>query len=235
MKIKKTACLFLAVAMVLASVGFAYADQSYTVKPGDVLWKIANDYNTTYQELAQYNKMENPNQIYPNQVIKIPDGNPSASAAPAPVPAPTPVPVPAPAPVPEPSVVNSNAADTVLTNGYVYTGGTSPKTAEAVAVKDGIILFVGSAVDAKHYIGTGTKVIDLKGKMLMPSFFETHGHAQSQTSMVYSVSLKGLKSVDEYVKAIKEFSDANPDAAAITGFGWLNTMFPPGGPDGNKL
>jgi len=64
----------------------------------------------------------------------------------------------------------------------------------------------------------------------MPSFFETHGHMQSQTSMIYSVNLKGLKSVDEYLKAIKEFSDANPDAVAITGFGWLNTMFPPEGP-----
>jgi predicted amidohydrolase YtcJ len=223
MKIKKTACLFLAVVMVLASVGFVYADQSYTVKPGDVLWKIAKDYNTTYQELARYNKMENPNQIYPNQVIKIPEGDHSASTDPAPTPAPV------------PAAVNSYAADTVLTNGYVYTGGTSPKTAEAVAVKDGIILFVGSAADTKQYIGAGTKVVDLKGKMLMPSFFETHGHAQSQTSMVYSVNLKGLKSVDEYLKVIKEFSDANPDAAAITGFGWLNTMFTPEGPNKELL
>jgi predicted amidohydrolase YtcJ len=224
MKIKKSACLLLAAIMVLASAGFAYADQSYTVKPGDVLWKIADDYNTTYQKLAQYNKIENPNRIYPNQIIQIPEGNASDPSAPA----------PAPAPAPD-TAANSNAADTVFTNGYVYTGGADPKTVVAVAVKDGLILFVGNAADAKKYVGAKTKVIDLKGKMLMPSFFETHGHAQSQTSMIYSVSLKGLKSVDEYVKAIKEFSDANPGATAITGFGWLNTMFPPEGPSKELL
>jgi predicted amidohydrolase YtcJ len=58
---------------------------------------------------------------------------------------------------------------------------------------------------------------------------------QSQTSMIYSVNLKGLGSVDEYLKTIKEFSDANPNAASITGFGWLNTMFPPEGPSKELL
>lgn len=214
-------CILLTAVLVLTSAGFAYAEQSYTVKSGDVLWKIAEKYNMSYQELAQYNKIENPNQIYPNQVIKIPEGNTSATAT---------VPVPTPAPNQAPSVATIDPADTVLTNGYVYTGGTNPKTAEAVAVKSGTILFVGSSSDVQKYIGTGTKVIDLNGKMLMPSFFETHGHMQSQTSNIYSVNLKGLKSVDEYLKAIKKFSDENPNAVAITGFGWLNTMFPPTGP-----
>ncbi len=65
--------LFLVAVMVLASLGFSYADQSYTVQQGDVLWKIAQNYNTTYQELAKYNQISNPNLIYPNQIIKIPN------------------------------------------------------------------------------------------------------------------------------------------------------------------
>ena len=44
----------------------------YVVKPGDVLWKIAKKFNTTWQELAKFNKLKNPNLIYPNQVIYIP-------------------------------------------------------------------------------------------------------------------------------------------------------------------
>lgn len=45
---------------------------AYTVKPGDTLSEIAARYGTTYQALAQYNKIENPNVIQVGQVIHIP-------------------------------------------------------------------------------------------------------------------------------------------------------------------
>jgi len=49
----------------------AYADSTYTVKPGDMLWKIAESNGITWQILAEANKLENPNQIYPGQVLKL--------------------------------------------------------------------------------------------------------------------------------------------------------------------
>lgn len=45
---------------------------AYVVKQGDTLSAIARKYNTTYQVLAEYNGISNPNLIYPGQVIKIP-------------------------------------------------------------------------------------------------------------------------------------------------------------------
>lgn len=45
---------------------------AYTVKQGDTLSAIARKYNTTYQKLAEYNGISNPNLIFPGQVIKIP-------------------------------------------------------------------------------------------------------------------------------------------------------------------
>lgn len=45
---------------------------NYVVKKGDTLSKIASMYNTTYQLLAKYNNISNPNLIYVNQIIKIP-------------------------------------------------------------------------------------------------------------------------------------------------------------------
>lgn len=47
-------------------------DTVYTVKAGDTLSGIAAKYGTTYQALAQYNGISNPNVIYPGQTIKIP-------------------------------------------------------------------------------------------------------------------------------------------------------------------
>ena len=46
--------------------------QKYVVVPGDVLWKIARKFNTTWEVLAEYNKLKNPHLIFPGQVILIP-------------------------------------------------------------------------------------------------------------------------------------------------------------------
>ena len=54
---------------------------SYTVKKGDTLSEIAEKYGTTYQMLANYNGIANPNKIYAGQVIKIPNGTSSASVS----------------------------------------------------------------------------------------------------------------------------------------------------------
>ena len=54
---------------------------SYTVKKGDTLSGIASKYGTTYQKLASYNGIANPNKIYVGQVIKIPNGTSSTSSS----------------------------------------------------------------------------------------------------------------------------------------------------------
>jgi len=46
--------------------------KEYVVKPGDVLWRIAEKFNTTWEELAKYNNLKNPHLIFPNQIILIP-------------------------------------------------------------------------------------------------------------------------------------------------------------------
>jgi len=56
------------------------SDTVYTVVPGDTLSGIANRYNTTYQKLAEYNNIPNPNLIYVGQKIRIPNGGNTPSA-----------------------------------------------------------------------------------------------------------------------------------------------------------
>lgn len=87
---RKVLSIFLVIALIAGSIGFAFADTSYTVKDGDVLWKIAQQNGTTWQALAEYNKLANPNLIYVNQKIAIPDGSSAVKPAPS-QPAPDPV------------------------------------------------------------------------------------------------------------------------------------------------
>ena len=73
MKIRKP--LALLVCMLMLTTMFAsstLAKEVYTVKQGDVLWKIAEQYDTTWEELAEYNKLKDPDLIYPEQKLDIP-------------------------------------------------------------------------------------------------------------------------------------------------------------------
>ncbi|HWQ51851.1 MAG TPA: flavocytochrome c [Terriglobales bacterium] len=93
MRRNRTTALLLALVFAL---GLTAGAASYTVVPGDVLWKIAEKFGTDYKTLAAYNGIENPNLIFPGQIIKWDE------AAPAPVPTPEPEPEPEPEPIPEP-------------------------------------------------------------------------------------------------------------------------------------
>jgi predicted amidohydrolase YtcJ len=88
---------------------------------------------------------------------------------------------------------------------------------------------VGSNQGLKAYIGPATRIIDLKGRMLMPAFQDSHIHPISAGLEAGTCNLEGLKSADEYVAAIKKYALAHPKEAWITGGGWLMSAFGPGG------
>ncbi|MFI6505894.1 amidohydrolase [Nonomuraea typhae] len=67
-------------------------------------------------------------------------------------------------------------ADTVLRNGFVYTVDARNSVAEAIAIDNGKIVYVGDDAGVRRHIGGMTKVIDLKGRMVMPGLHEGHIH-----------------------------------------------------------
>ncbi len=120
------------------------------------------------------------------------------------------------------------AADLALTGGKVYTVDAGRSWAEAVAIKGGRIVFVGTSEDAQDFIGDDTKVVDLKGRMVVPGFQDAHVHPISAGIEANACNLNGLESVDAYVAAIKKYADENPDEPWITGGGWSMAAFGPG-------
>ncbi len=98
--------------------------------------------------------------------------------------------------------------------------------AEAVAIKDGNIIFVGDNEAVKSFIGKKTKVIDLNGKMILPGFIDSHAHPISSYRYFYELNLYGLKTTVEIQDAIKKYLAEHPDAKYIKGRGWSNTDFP---------
>ncbi|PHH84558.1 hypothetical protein CDD83_1737 [Cordyceps sp. RAO-2017] len=75
-----------------------------------------------------------------------------------------------------PSAKEVEAADVVLRNGAIYTLDEASSKVSAVAIKNGIITFVGSDSHAESFVGEKTKTIDVQGRMIMPGLIDSHMH-----------------------------------------------------------
>ena len=70
----------------------------------------------------------------------------------------------------------ATAADLVLRNGTIYTVDASRRTVEALAVKDGTIVFAGTNAGAASFVGPNTVVEDAGGKLVLPGLIDSHIH-----------------------------------------------------------
>lgn len=98
-----------------------------------------------------------------------------------------------------------NEADMVYKNGFVYTVDDFMTTAQAFAVRDGKFLVVGSDDDMKAVTGEDTRVIDLKGKMVMPGLTDNHIHAVRGALTALGYAFPVTSSVDDIKAGIKQF------------------------------
>ncbi len=67
-------------------------------------------------------------------------------------------------------------ADVVITNARIYTEDSFRQMVEALAVRDGKIIFTGSASEAANFIGPKTKIERLSGKLVLPGLVDAHIH-----------------------------------------------------------
>lgn len=130
---------------------------------------------------------------------------------------------------------SDKSADTVI-KGTIYTVDKNKTVAEAMAIKDGLITYVGDLAGVEEFVGDATEVIELDGGMAMPGFFEGHAHGhQGGIGMLYEVALYEDTSMEEYAASIKAFVKENPDIKFLKGGGWLNGYAPTGGPTKDVL
>jgi hypothetical protein len=130
---------------------------------------------------------------------------------------------------------DSTCADLVLKNGIICTVDSILSKANAIAIKNGIFIFVGNDSAASKYIGDETEVINLQNKLVLPGFIDSHCHVISSYRYFYEINLYGLKTAGEIKNKIRHFLRTNPGIKFIKGRGWSNTDFPKTGPDKKVL
>lgn len=129
-------------------------------------------------------------------------------------------------------------ADLIFINGGVCTRVPDPQhpdtarwpVAEAAAVSDGRIVYVGGNGPALALADERTVLVDLTGQMLLPSFFEAHAHPSFVVAHDFTAWLAADYDVTAYLQTLRTFLDQNPGLDVLRGFGWNNAAFGPEGP-----
>ena len=111
-------------------------------------------------------------------------------------------------------------ADLVISGGKIYTMDETQPVVEAVAVKDGRIIFAGTESRCRELIHSDTKLIDLKGKVMTPGFIEGHGHLMGVGYNEMELDLMGVTSYEELVARVKEAVAKAKPGEWILGRGW---------------
>lgn len=118
-------------------------------------------------------------------------------------------------------------ADAVFKNGNVYTVNERQPRAQAIAIKAGRIIFVGSDADAKRYQGQQTRVVDLQGHTVVPGLTDSHNHLIGVGQREMTLNLEGTTSLEDFLTKVKARVDTAKRGEWITGRGWIETFWKP--------
>lgn len=117
---------------------------------------------------------------------------------------------------------SSSPADRVYRNGVIFTADARNRTAEALAIRDGRIVYVGSNQGVASFVGTGTVSVDLKGRFLMPGLVDGHMHPLEAGAQLLKCSLNYESvTIAEMQQRIQSCIDHSPPEDANA---WLEVV-----------
>ena len=121
-------------------------------------------------------------------------------------------------------------ADVVIRDTSIYTLNPDQRWAEAVAIRDGQIVMVGSNEESEPFTGPDTTVILQPGGLVLPGFQDAHAHPYTSGLDYFDCSLDILPStVQTYLDKVSECKSSMADREWIIGGGWQLTAFAPSG------
>src|SRR6266851_4043979 len=130
--------------------------------------------------------------------------------------------------------MNGQDAELVLRGGMIYTVDAARSWAQAVAVRGGTIVAVGTDAQIEELTGSGTLVVDLAGRMMLPGFIDAHVHASAAGLERLRCDLSEAHGLADYLAIVRRYAQAEP-SGWITGGGWSIDVFPGGIPSRRDL
>ena len=124
-------------------------------------------------------------------------------------------------------------ADLILCSNAVFDSVRNEPFSGGVAIVGEKIVFVGSRKEVQRYTGPDTKVRDFGDSLLMPGFFDGHGHYQTAAICHYGNCISGLedcRSEQEVVEGVRAYLKAHPDCRRVHGRCWMQCSWGPDAP-----
>ncbi|KAJ1287093.1 hypothetical protein BS78_03G403900 [Paspalum vaginatum] len=116
-------------------------------------------------------------------------------------------------------------ADMVLANATIYTADPARPFADAMAVRDGRVLRVGTYQSVKELKGRHTRELNLSGNVVLPGFIDSHVHFIEGGLQLARVPLRGVRSKDDFIARVKEAVTDKHPGQWIFGGGWNNDVW----------
>jgi predicted amidohydrolase YtcJ len=115
----------------------------------------------------------------------------------------------------------TDAPDLVLINGKILTVDAKESIAEAVAIRGGKIIAVGSNAEIQQRAAKETRVVDLHGRTATPGLIDSHGHfADGGVNELYDVGLSDAASVADIVQRVHDRAASLKPGEWVLGDGW---------------
>ena len=124
----------------------------------------------------------------------------------------------------------ADVADSVFTNGNIYTSNERSPWASAVAVTGDKIVFVGNNTDAADFVGDGTRKFDLGGRLVLPGMIDAHTHPGLIATSDGRLKMELVHDKQSLMQNIADLVAANPDREILMGGYWDNGVFGTAGP-----
>lgn len=119
------------------------------------------------------------------------------------------------------------SADIIFLNANVVTLNPLRPTAETVAVRDGAIVCIGSALDCQAYHGSITEAIDATGKTLVPGFADSHAHLMGIGLREMTLNLADADGLEALLDTVAKRTLTVEPGEWISGRGWIEARWEP--------
>ena len=119
-----------------------------------------------------------------------------------------------------PLVAFAQEADLILNNGRIWTGDSARPYVQAVAIRDGRFVAVGTNADVSKHQSNATRVVDLGGRFATPGFTDNHTHFNQAGALLLGVNLLDVAEPVQFAARVKTARDRLPQGAWITGGDW---------------
>jgi predicted amidohydrolase YtcJ len=125
--------------------------------------------------------------------------------------------------------IDDEAPDLVIINAKVHTVDKDNPEAEAVAVRDGKFIAVGSNRKIRRIATRKTRLIDAEGRLIVPGFNDSHAHLLGIGNLFTSIDLRNVTTPKQLSDAVAEFTRFLPKGVWILGGRWDAARWQGGG------